>query len=112
MASYVITVMPDESGVPEARTYCVAEEGTILAVIAVLENSGPPRRVRVIADGYINIRSGPRVDYPDIGNALTGEIYPVLTEQFDPAGNKWVQIGINPVRWICRAYNGMVKAEF
>ena len=112
MASYVITVMPDESGVPQARTYCVTEEGTILAVIAVLENPEPPRRVRVVAEGYINIRSGPGVGYTDVSNALNGETYPVLAEQADPVGNAWAQIGINPAWWICRVYGGVVKAEF
>ena len=67
-------------------------------------------RVRVMWAPFINLRSGPGIQYPDVGDAMAGSEWEVSEEGQDEAGNAWVRGGEG--RWLARVFNGVVKAEW
>ncbi len=110
MTGYVVVISPDASGIPQGKTYFLDSESRLLAVVALLE--GPPeqqKKVRVLVNG-LNVRGGPNEVYRLIRSLRVGDVLPVLAEVKDLAGNDWVRIAEN--EWICRVYQGRIKAEY
>jgi uncharacterized protein YgiM (DUF1202 family) len=69
-----------------SATYLVSDDGSSGAL--EVANGGPltPAQIRVTAD-VLNVRSGPGLDYPVVGNLIKDEVYLV-----DEGAGNWVQL--------------------
>lgn len=64
----------------------------------------------VIVEKGLNIRSGPGVNYADIGDIPVNARVEILGDAKDRYGNDWVRIGFN--QWAARLYNGQTFISY
>lgn len=72
----------------------------------------PPRVIKVVYKGTLNIRRNPSASIltPVVGQISTGETRTVIEETTDSSGNIWVKVG--NYQWFARIYQGNVKAVY
>jgi hypothetical protein len=72
------------------------------------DNATPIYKARVVHASWVNIRTGPGINFQDIGDIYPGEVKDVFEERPEAGGNAWARIG--PGQWIYISRDTAVKA--